>query len=230
MMTREEIWDEERREAFDAREYEKECSREKKRMKQGPSKTKDVYWFTRAYPMPKVQDMEFVRDNPEPYHVGYHPSINDPKEDWDWHMKERDAKDEWDRKGGTMHLYLPAIIKAEGNKRPATAFLVYTHVHGGWYERAMPSFDFKRYRRKDGKEHCAVLDHDMMSLGSVVNVTKDFDTFEPALKYAVLKHTQAIGLMPLDAAHNNKPDTTSDMVHAIRVLTCPEDEAPVSPQ
>jgi hypothetical protein len=231
MMTREELRDEERREAFDEQEYEKECRREKKRLKENPPKTKVEYWFTRAHTMPKVYNKRFVADFPEPTHFGFRPSINDPPDYWDAYKQGYSEKYEWDRNGGSLTFYCPAIIKTEGDEsKGGTVFLDYTHVHGGHYEHPMPQFDMKEYPRKDGTDHCIMLELERTSgLGSVVNITKDFDSFDPDLQYAILKHTKAIGEAACEM-HSNRPDLTEDMVHAVRVLTTPEDGAPVSPR
>tara|TARA_Y100000389_G_scaffold40361_2_gene34936 strand:- start:358 stop:849 length:492 start_codon:yes stop_codon:yes gene_type:complete len=84
-----------------------------------------------------------------------------------------DARREWDRNRGCMHLYCPAIIKIDGAER--TAFLDLSHVHGGFYEQPMPHFSLDAYPRCDGKDHRIVLDG--AQLGSALNITKNWGTF-----------------------------------------------------
>ena len=215
------MWEERRREEFDKQEYEKECVQEAKRLKANP--TKVVYCYTHAYRMPDVYDKKFVDENPEPFDHPFRPSINDDKEEWDAYKERVDAKEKWDREGGSIQLWCPAIIKANlDHLETCTVFLDLAHVHGGWYDRIAADFTFEAYPRKDGKPHCIVLEDEPLNLGSYLNITKDWDKFKPDEQYAVLKHTKAIGEAAC-GAHSNRPDATVKMVHDVRLATCDMD-------
>ena len=215
----------EMRAKFDAQEYEKECRREKKRLKANPNQTNINYWFTRAYSMPEVSRKAFVDEHPEPTHYGFRPSWNDSKDCWDaYHIANAD-KEWWDRNGGCLKLYCPAILRSGCASGNVMAFLDLSHVHGGFYERPMQHFSVEDYPRYDGKDHCIVLDD--ACWGGRLNITKDWDTFTPDQQVTVLRHVKAIGQAP--PALCNDPDSIAEMVHIVRVLSSPEDGVPVSP-
>ena len=216
----------EMRAKFDAQEYEKECRREKKRLKANPDQTKINYWFTRAYRMPEVSRKAFVDEHPEPMpQVLARPRWNDSRDCWDAYHTAKADKEWWDRNGGCLKLYCPAILRSGCASGNVMAFLDLSHVHGGFYERPMQHFSVEDYPRYDGKDHCIV--EDEACSGPYLNITKDWDTLTPDQQVTVLRHVKAIGQAP--PALCNDPDSIAEMVHIVRVLSSPEDGVPVSP-
>ena len=149
------------------------------------------YYYTRAYPR-HVQKRSFVENNPDPplcLRVGLSGSPEDQKA----YALACEAKQEWERNGGLMTLYCPAIVQAKGalflgrvvytdnrgsyrteapiapNEATVTAFFDYSLVHGGSIDKPVKDFTFEAYPltakflHEKGKEH-SIVDTDQATI------------------------------------------------------------------
>ncbi len=142
------------------------------------------YYFTLAYPR-HVQKRSFVEHNPNPppcLRVG----LSGSPEDQEAYALACKAKQEWERNGGLMTLYCPAIVQAKGalflgrvvytgdhgsyrteapvapNEATVTAFFDYSLVHGGSIDNPVKDFTVEAYPltakflHEEGKVHSPV--------------------------------------------------------------------------